>query len=844
MLRERNFAWLVSLVAVLAACAAPPATGRLEVTLEGVDGLSGAEWPGYKLTGPNYVRTFQNSASLPGREPGTYSLEAPPFEARGNRYAAQVRFGTALASSGVLDPNQTLSVRVAYTSTPVVVAPTTGTLSLAISGPGLEGFAPNVSVTGPDGFSQSITASGATALTGLTPGNYQVAASPVVVLGVSLAPPSSQVSQRVSVSAGQAAQAAVAYAATNSSVSVTLSGLEAGDQATVTLRGAAGAAITPQSRVGNGPVRFAGVPFDSYTVVATAIRPGSLIGLGSSEASVTTSLQQPLPSSIALALREQTGGQMYAIGNGSLRGGNGVYSLGFSEIRENATLTRLLVGDAVGLTDLAQSCFDTVSRSPFRAVFDPAGNLYLSYQGYSVGVGSLTGCTRLSYPGQTAVRGYYVQPFILKVSPDNLRQGRFFEITRENRPADEVSGSPYVVEVATPVPGNKVLRKSVVPTTAFSTLEDIFPFASSTRDREPGVEAADMAFDAQGNLWLVNKASAALACVAADQLAAPDEFLNYPNRTLRNPYADADANPATKPAGVSPLLYNAFDSPSALAFDRDGNLWFASDNYQFGDHKRSRLSRLPAASLTCPTGARTSQPAAEAVIPDVRLDISLSDRASPFYTPSDLALSPDGDSLWVSDSGGNDDIVLPTSSRGLCPRPTRTLTGSTTEVVCPAGADRLEETLIQVPIRNPDGSPHPNSTPNTASEPIKAAVVADRIAITSSGSVGTGALQEPYGLAFDGLGRLWVAANNNMNVTQALRDAAVEFAPSITGQYAYLTPRSVFSDALRDRRGKLYGLTLPTSPNPNPAQPRPVSSLITLSAETNTGLTSVGFLNP
>ncbi len=87
-------------------------------------------------------------------------------------------------------------------------APTQGSLAVTVSGLPT-GVAAQVSVTGPAGFSQAITAT--QTLSALTPGSYTVAASTVLNNAVSYLP--TPASQSITVSAGHTGTATIAYAA-------------------------------------------------------------------------------------------------------------------------------------------------------------------------------------------------------------------------------------------------------------------------------------------------------------------------------------------------------------------------------------------------------------------------------------------------------------------------------------------------------------------------------------------------------------------------------------------------------------------------------------------------------
>ncbi|HCT58659.1 MAG TPA: hypothetical protein DGD08_15750 [Gemmatimonas aurantiaca] len=142
----------------------------------------------------------------------------------------------------------------------------TGSLAVAVLGlpAGTNG---NVTVSGPNGFTRSLT--GTTTLTDLDVGTYQVTAAPVTPGGISYAPTPSTTSVQVTTSA-VAAGATISYAATaapTGSLAVNLSGLPAGQAGQVTITGP-----NNYSRVITATSAIAGLTPGSYTVTAARVR--------------------------------------------------------------------------------------------------------------------------------------------------------------------------------------------------------------------------------------------------------------------------------------------------------------------------------------------------------------------------------------------------------------------------------------------------------------------------------------------------------------------------------------------------------------------------------------------
>ena len=102
-------------------------------------------------------------------------------------------------------------VPVGDTATITVNAATTGTLTLTVQ---LQGPGPaNLTVTGPNSFSQTVSTNGTTTLTGLAPGTYTVTAADITVNDPIVTSQYSAPAVSVAVAANAAATATVTYAA-------------------------------------------------------------------------------------------------------------------------------------------------------------------------------------------------------------------------------------------------------------------------------------------------------------------------------------------------------------------------------------------------------------------------------------------------------------------------------------------------------------------------------------------------------------------------------------------------------------------------------------------------------
>lgn len=167
-LRARRFV-LGALLLTLSACAQQEApqveaarrpVGALELNVTGLpEGAPAA----VTVTGPaRYRQEVTSSATLSGLQPGSYGVRAESTDLLGVTYTPTVKPPRALVRKG-----ETSRVSVGYTRP----APESAELVVSITGLP-EGVAGDVSVVGPDGFTETVTQS--TRFTDLAPGAYTV----------------------------------------------------------------------------------------------------------------------------------------------------------------------------------------------------------------------------------------------------------------------------------------------------------------------------------------------------------------------------------------------------------------------------------------------------------------------------------------------------------------------------------------------------------------------------------------------------------------------------------------------------------------------------------------------
>jgi hypothetical protein len=186
------------LVTALLACGggndpSGPVTGSLAVA---VSGLPGGASAAVSISGPSgFARSLTGSQTISNLAPGGYSLTASNVTYGGSAYAP-----TPVSQS----------VTVSEGDTPAAAAVTYETVAtgLTVTIDGLpSGTSADVTVTGPGGFSQTITAT--QTFSNLTPGTYTINANSVSSAGTDYSP--APASQTAAVVTGSVASATVTY---------------------------------------------------------------------------------------------------------------------------------------------------------------------------------------------------------------------------------------------------------------------------------------------------------------------------------------------------------------------------------------------------------------------------------------------------------------------------------------------------------------------------------------------------------------------------------------------------------------------------------------------------------
>lgn len=222
-------------------------TGSLSVIVSGLPlGAPGDVTVG----GPGgFQASLITSMTLSGLSPGTYTLNAASTTFEGDGYAPSPASQEVAVAAGVVPAQATVTHALA-----------TGRLGITLTGIP-EGGSPAVTVTGPGGFSQVVTASGV--LAALAPGSYTLTAATIVAGGISYAP--APASQSVSVPVSQTpVQASVSWAAATGTLSLISAGLPDGLNAGITVTGPAG-----YTRQVTETTTITGLAPGPYTIAAT-----------------------------------------------------------------------------------------------------------------------------------------------------------------------------------------------------------------------------------------------------------------------------------------------------------------------------------------------------------------------------------------------------------------------------------------------------------------------------------------------------------------------------------------------------------------------------------------------
>ena len=257
---------------LLAACGGEtsigPGSGRLDVAIAGLPGGASAA---VTVTGPGGFQFVTGaSRTLGSLAPGSYTITASDVTTGGARYAPTPATQMVLVTSGAT-----------ATATPIVYAIASARLAVNILGLPA-GTGASISVTGPGGYTRAVTASEQIDL--LQPGTYTVTASQVQGGGKTYRP--APATQTVTLTASASpTMATVAYGAGSATLDLTISGLPAATNGSVTVTGPGGFART-----------LAASTTLQYLEAGTYTVAGGIVG-----SSLTTHAPSPASQTVTLA---------------------------------------------------------------------------------------------------------------------------------------------------------------------------------------------------------------------------------------------------------------------------------------------------------------------------------------------------------------------------------------------------------------------------------------------------------------------------------------------------------------------------------------------------------------
>lgn len=817
---------------MLTACPGPGATkGVLEITVNAPSGVT----PNVQVTGPatNSPINSTGLTTLSDKEPGDYNIAVNKVLAAGIGYTGSG--ATVKVEAGK---------RTSYT---VTYAASSGKVRVTLAGLP-DGLDAEVNLKKDDGSNlNSAPINAETVLEDVAPGTYTIEA-PNRTQGSSTYA-SAQNGATVTVVEGEEAVVDVAYTLNPGSATINVAGLDPAALPTspVTVTLTQGSTTINRTFQANGAVNFANLAPGAYTITANAITGNGSqdyafalskttlnIASGStdtatltySKPTVTVNLTgMPAAPATANSVIALTGGPA-SVPNTTITGTArsatitvprfGSYTVNATSIVAGTTVDSYFFNTAA--VTGSPSAATPAATAPNLAMTGrgQTGRMFISGNGtfapsglnaiYSLADASIaTGATLTNFlpaSGTSSDEGYFKTLFdrdgnayVIYQNFSGSTDARILRITEANLRAGNLTAGAA---------GNKEIQSTAIG-------------VAGGQDGDSEVEPSDIAFDNNGNMWIANDNGSAIVCISSAQLNAAGSTITSYNQAI------------LAPASFTGNLARTYRFVRALAFDRQGNLWFTSDDTVASNpNQRARLSRINATNLTCSGGLQR-------IAPDVLLDISnVGGAGGPIIKPAGLALAPDGNSLWVADYGGSSAkyrCVTPTTgdTRPACPGNPGLVISATTFV----DANEDLESVIQINIA---GISTGTTLRNAFTEP---GLLLDRITIPSGAGTDRG-LQQPFHIAFDKQNRLWLATNNNVIVTTGDTTSPCGFAAPGAGEAVVCLPGA----SLTDRRGKAYGLTIGSRTGSDPALPfaRNVSPAVRISSAVDgVGFTGVAF---
>ncbi|MCX7782984.1 MAG: hypothetical protein N2318_05000, partial [Meiothermus sp.] len=484
-----------------------------------------------------------------------------------------------------------------------------GQLEVTVNIPTGSGITPNVQVSGPGGFSQTISQEGVRLFDPASVGDYTVTAQDVTVGGTTYngkvsvgSTPGTTNNATATVTANTKTAVTVDYTQALSGLRVNVSNVPANTQRVIVRARAADGTITEDSSLtGNGTVDL-NVPNGAYSVSALAV-VGTSSTIAASLSSFSTTATAPTEvNANAFTARPATGRLYLALfGATTPASGNGVGYL--SDAQLQGASTAIPSGQIKGDVNVLE------------VAFDRSGNLFQLVQGSTAN------------SSQTLINRY----------PPNTAQNNAFS------PVDFVITNGYFSFTGGCTGGTCRDRNLTSPT--------------------------DMAFDANGNLWLVDPTSDARVATNGGSIPSTAPAGRLICFSAADMAAKVGATPNT--LDTPGIIYHgaAVAGATSLAFDRSGNLWIGA-SVTTPSAARS-LRRIASSSLSCPNlNPVTQNPQTpELASGDRNYTVTAS-----VGEPTDLALDPSGNSIWVANRTGNNLLEFDTSSASSTPTPLKTIT--------------------------------------------------------------------------------------------------------------------------------------------------------------------------
>ncbi len=484
-----------------------------------------------------------------------------------------------------------------------------GQLEVTVNIPTGSGITPNVQVSGPGGFSQTISQEGVRLFDQASVGDYTITAQDVTAGGttyngkvsVGSATGTSNTAS-ATITANTKTTVTVDYTQALSGLRVNVSNVPANTQRVIVRARAADGTITEDSSLtGNGTVDL-NVPNGAYSVSVLAV-VGTSATIASSLSSFSANATAPaVVDANAFTARPATGRLYLALSGATTpASGNGVGYL--SDAQLQGAGTAIPSGQIKGEVNVLE------------VAFDRTGNLFQLVQGSTAD------------SSQTLINRY----------PPSTAQNNAFS------PVDFVITNGYFSFTGGCTGGTCRDRNLTAPT--------------------------DMAFDANGNLWLVDPTS--VARVASNGGAIPSTA--PAGRLICFSAADMAAKVGATPNTLDTpgIIYYgaAVAGATSLAFDRSGNLWIGASVTTPSAERR--LRRIASSGLSCPNLNPVTQTpqTPELASGDRNYTVTAS-----VGEPTDLALDPSGNSIWVANRTGNNLLEFDTGSASSTPTPLKTIT--------------------------------------------------------------------------------------------------------------------------------------------------------------------------